>query len=61
MEKGKSLNVATFFKKEILLTRIAVDRIRQRPLSQGISYSSLRMMKKFTDNKKKANKAIQQT
>ncbi len=53
VKKSKSLDVATFFKEEILSTRIAVDRIRQRPSSQEISYSSLRMMKKFTDNKKK--------
>ncbi len=54
VKKSESLDVATFFKEEILSTRIAIDRIRQRPSSQEMSYSSLRMIKKSTDNKKKS-------
>ena len=54
VKKSKSLDVPTFFKEEILSTRIVVDRFRQRPLAQEISYPSLRMMKKFTDNKKRS-------
>ncbi len=51
--KYDSSDIAAFYKEEILLTRITVDRLRQEALRSEESYSSLRMMKKFSDNKKK--------
>ena len=48
--KYNSFDIAAFYKEEILLTRITVDRIRQEALRSEESYSSLRLMKKFSDN-----------
>ncbi len=45
-------DIVAFYKEEILLTRITVDRIRQEALRFEESYSSLRIMKKSSDNRK---------
>jgi len=56
--KSESFDITAFFKDEILLTRINVDRIRKDSLSNKMSYSSLSATKKNSDKKLKENKDI---
>ena len=56
MKKKKyKTDVADFFKKEILTTRILVDNIRKESWKESITIANLHDQNKFKSARKKAN------
>jgi len=59
MKKKKyKTDVVSFFKKEILTTRILVDNIRKKSWKESITIANLYGQKKFKPATTKANKSL---